>query len=290
MPPRIAIAIFILCNGFLVWQFRSSVKDGSSLARLSAQAARLTGERHEAQRLEGLERERLAASVAAAANAAEQSSLAARKWAEERERLQASISDLNARIAALTQSVDEVNMRLSGLGGMCAARLRVLNAAPTVISPQDAKGEDLERFREMLRAKNLERRFEGLNELAGIFEQVQKFESLPVRLSHFYNGWLMEALGEDFPKHQKIRLALERSLAECVELGVPLIANSDAGTDAQSLRNAVLDEIDESIFEVLSAGDTDCKERVGSKIRSTAFDDPLVAGVYRPLQRFFRHE
>ena len=290
MPPRIATAIFILCNGLLVWQFRVSVKDGSRLAHLRVEAAHLAGERHEAQRLKALERDKLAASVAAAANAAEQTSLAARKWDEERERLQAGISDLNARTAALTQSADAVNRRLSELGGICAARLRLLNAAPTVVSPQDARGEDLELFRKMLRAKNFERRFEGLSELAGIFQQVQKFEALPVRLSHFYNGWLKEVLGEDFPQHQKIRLALERRLAECVEIGVPLIANFDTGNEAQSLRNAVLDEIDESVFEALSAGDTDWKERVGSKIRSTAFEDPLVASVYRPLQRLFQHE
>jgi hypothetical protein len=75
-----------------------------------------------------------------------------------------------------------------------------------------------------------------------------------------------------------------------VEIGVPLIANFDTGNEVQSLRNAVLDEIDESIFEALSAGDTDCKERVGLKIRSTTFEDPLVADIYRPLQRLFQHE
>ena len=78
--------------------------------------------------------------------------------------------------------------------------------------------------------------------------------------------------------------------ASRLEIGVPLIANFDTGNEAQSLRNAVLDEIDESVFEALSAGDTDWKERVGSKIRSTAFEDPLVASVYRPLQRLFQHE
>ena len=290
MPLRIAIVIFLLCDGLLVWQLRSWVRDGSRLEQLRAGAARLKAEQNEAQRLVALEREKLAASVAAAGHACEQSRLAARKWDKEQGRLQANMSDLSARIAVLTQSADEVNARLSELGGMCAARLRLLNAAPTVISPEDAKGEELERVREILRAKNLERRFEGLSELDGILGQVQKFEALPVRLSHFYNGWLMEALGEDFPKHQKIRLALERRLAECVEIGVPLISNLDAGKESQVLRNAVLDEIDESIFETLSGIDADRKERIGSKIRSTSFDDPLTVGVYKPLQRLFQHE
>jgi hypothetical protein len=290
MPLRIAIAIFLLSNGLLVWQFRSWVRAGSQLAHLKAEAARLSAEQSEAERLEAIEEEKLAANLAAAEDAASQSRLNIAKAAQEQGRLQATIADLSARIASLHQAADAVNGRLSELGGICAARLRLLNAAPAVVSPQDAKGEDLERLREILRAKNLERRFEGLSELAGILSQIQKFEALPVRLSHFYNGWLMELLGEDFPKHEKIRLALERRIGECIEIGVPLIARVDHRKEAGVLRNAVLDEIDESIFEALSCGDAGVKDRISAKIRAAAFDDPLMAGVYQPLQRLFHHE
>jgi hypothetical protein len=138
--------------------------------------------------------------------------------------------------------------------------------------------------------KNLERKFEALNDMALILGRLSLYEKSAGRLSHFYNGWLMETLGDEFPKDERVRLALERRLGESIQIGVGVILKPVGEEGGDALRTAVFDKIDDSILNVLADANPDYKERIRLKVMSLNFQDPMIENVYKPLCRAFSRE
>jgi hypothetical protein len=288
MTRSVTLVITLAANFLLLYKFGSLIESGARLDGLRAETLRV--ERvYEDTRLQKLA----------------QSGDAARKMAEaevEIHRAELAIEEYRLRtttaeasIEALTKQIDEassldqsLNAYLKEHGKACAALLRSLNAKQTVAVPQDHT--EIGQFRELLRVKNLERKFEALNDMALILGTLSLYEKSAGRLSHFYNGWLMETLGDEFPKDERVRLALERRFGESIQIGIGVISKPVGERDSDVLRTAVFDEIDGSILNVLAEANPDCKERIRLKVKRLNFQDPMIENVYKPLCRAFSRE
>jgi hypothetical protein len=269
-------------------KFRTLVEARSRLGGLRLEALRIESV-HEQSRLRQLaQREEVARRMAKDEVEIQRAALAIEEY-----RLRT--ATMEASMVALTRQIDEassldqsLNAYLTEHGKACAALLRNVNAKQMVAVPQEHM--EIGQFRELLRVKNLERKFEALNDMALILGRLSLYEKSAGRLSHFYNGWLMETLGDEFPKDERVRLALERRLGESIQIGVGVILKPVGEKDSDALRTAVFDEIDASVLNVLADANPEYKERIRLKVMSLNFQDPMIENVYKPLCRAFSRE
>ena len=282
------LAITLSANILFLFKFGALLEAESRLGGLRAEALRIERVHGQARLRQVAQKEELGRRMAEAEVEMHRAELAIEEY-----RLRTATTEAN--IEALTRQIDEassldqsLNAYLTEHGKACAALLRSLNAKQTVAVPQDHM--EIGQFRELLRVKNLERKFEALNDMALILGRLSLYEKSAGRLSHFYNGWLMETLGDEFPNDERVRLALERRFGESIQIGVGVILKPVGERDSDALRTAVFDEIDESILNVLADANPDYKERLRLKVMSLNFQDPMIENVYKPLCRAFSRE
>ena len=285
MPRLFVLVITVASSSLLWWKMGALAEARFRLGELRARARQVEDAREQARRLEAAQKQKMARNVAEAARELERVQIEIEQCRAETGLKEGNIAELNRRLEEGSEADQSINAYLTERGKACASTLRKLNAKPTVLVPQDTT--EIEQFRELLRAKNLERKFEALNDIASIFGVLSLFEKSAVRLSYFYNGWLMEALGDDFPKDESVRLALERRFGESIAIGVGVIFRSAGEQGGDALRKAVFDEIDESVLKVLAEGKPDYNERIHPRIQALAFQDPMIGGIYKPLHQFF---
>ena len=288
MTRPVILAVALAANFLFLFEFGVLIKAGAQLGGLKAEALRIERVHEEARLRHLAQKEDVARRMAQAEVEIQRAALAIEDY-----RLRT--ATMEASIAALTRQIDEassldqsLNAYLTEHGKACAALLRNLNAKQMVAVPQEHM--EIGQFRELLRVKNLERKFEALNDMALILGRLSLYEKSAGRLSHFYNGWLMETLGDQFPKDERVRLALERRFGESIQIGVGVILKpvGEEGSDAH--RTAVFDKIDDSILNVLADANPDYKERIRLKVMSLNFQDPMIENVYKPLCRAFSRE
>lgn len=282
------LAITLSANILFLFKLGALLEAESRLGGLRAEALRIERVHGQARLRQVAQKEELGRRMAEAEVEMHRAELAIEEY-----RLRTATTE--ASIEALTRQIDEassldqsLNAYLTEHGKACAALLRSLNAKQTVAVPQDHM--EIGQFRELLRVKNLERKFEALNDMALILGRLSLYEKSAGRLSHFYNGWLMETLGDEFPKDERVRLALERRFGESIQIGVGVILKPVGERDSDALRTAVFDEIDESILNILADANPDYKERLRLKVMSLNFQDPMIENVYKPLCRAFSRE
>ena len=288
MTRSVILAVALAANFLFLFKFGVLIKTGAQLGGLKAKALRIERVHEEARLRHLAQKEDVARRMAQAEVEIQRAALAIEEY-----RLRT--ATMEASIAALTRQIDEassldqsLNAYLTEHGKACAALLRNLNAKQMVAVPQEHM--EIGQFRELLRVKNLERKFEALNDMALILGRLSLYEKSAGRLSHFYNGWLMETLGDEFPKDERVRLALERRLGESIQIGVGVILKPVGEEGSDALRTAVFDEIDDSILNVLADANPDYKERIRLKVMSLNFQDPMIENVYKPLCRAFSRE
>lgn len=288
MTRLLFLLITLLANVLVLVKFRALVEARSRLGGLRLEALRI--ERfHEQARLKQVARSQEAARrMAEATGEIQRLGLAIEEYRSRTAAIDASIAALSGQIDESSSRDRSINAYLMEHGKACAVLLRGLNAKQMVAVPRDNTG--IEAFRELLRAKNLERKFEALNDMASMLGGLSLHEKSAVRLSHFYNGWLTEALGDEFPKDDRVRLALERRFAESIQIGVGLILKPAGQGGDDALRKAVFDEIDGSVLDILAEGRPGYHERIQPKVMSIACNDPMIANVYQPLYRVFARE
>lgn len=282
------LVITLSANILFLFKLGALLEAESRLGGLRAEALRIERVHGQARLRQVAQKEELGRRMAEAEVEMHRAELAIEEY-----RLRTATTE--ASIEALTRQIDEassldqsLNAYLTEHGKACAALLRSLNAKQTVAVPQDHM--EIGQFRELLRVKNLERKFEALNDMALILGRLSLYEKSAGRLSHFYNGWLMETLGDEFPKDERVRLALERRFGESIQIGVGVILKPVGERDSDALRTAVFDEIDESILNILADANPDYKERLRLKVMSLNFQDPMIENVYKPLCRAFSRE
>ncbi len=288
MTRSVILAVALAANFLFLFKFGVLIKTGAQLGGLKAKALRIERVHEEARLRHLAQKEDVARRMAQAEVEIQRAALAIDEY-----RLRT--ATMEASIAALTRQIDEassldqsLNAYLTEHGKACAALLRNLNAKQMVAVPQEHM--EIGQFRELLRVKNLERKFEALNDMALILGRLSLYEKSAGRLSHFYNGWLMETLGDEFPKDERVRLALERRFGESIQIGVGVILKPVGEEGGDALRTAVFDEIDDSILNVLADANPDYKERIRLKVMSLNFQDPMIENVYKPLCRAFSRE
>lgn len=282
------LAIALSANVLFAFKFAALLEAESRLGGLRAEALQIERVHGQARLLQVAQREELARRMAEAEVEMHRAELAIEEYRLRTASTEASSEALKRQIVEASALDQSLNAYLTEHGKACAALLRSLNAKQTVAVPQDHI--ELGQFRELLRVKNLERKFEALNDMALILGRLSLYEKSAGRLSHFYNGWLMETLGDEFPKDERVRLALERRFGESIQIGVGVILKPVGERDSDALRTAVFDEIDESILNVLADANPDYKERLRLKVMSLNFQDPMIENVYKPLCRAFSRE
>jgi hypothetical protein len=282
------LAITLSANILFLFKFGALLEAESRLGGLRAEALRIERVHGQARLRQVAQKEELGRRMAEAEVEIHRAELAIEEYRSRTATTEANIEALTRQIDEASSLDQSLNAYLTEHGKACAVLLRSLNAKQTVAVPQDHM--EIGQFRELLRVKNLERKFEALNDMALILGRLSLYEKSAGRLSHFYNGWLMETLGDEFPKDERVRLALERRFGESIQIGVGVILKPVGERDSDALRTAVFDEIDESILNVLADANPDYKERLRLKVMSLNFQDPMIENVYKPLCRAFSRE
>ncbi len=282
------LAITLSANILFLFKFGALLEAESRLGGLRAEALRIERVHGQARLRQVAQKEELGRRMAEAEVEIHRAELAIEEYRSRTATTEANIEALTRQIDEASSLDQSLNAYLTEHGKACAVLLRSLNAKQTVAVPQEHM--EIGQFRELLRVKNLERKFEALNDMALILGRLSLYEKSAGRLSHFYNGWLMETLGDEFPKDERVRLALERRFGESIQIGVGVILKPVGERDSDALRTAVFDEIDESILNVLADANPDYKERLRLKVMSLNFQDPMIENVYKPLCRAFSRE
>lgn len=282
------LAITLAANILFLFKFAALLEAESRLGGLRAEALRIERVHGQARLRQVAQKEELGRRMAEAELEIHRAELAIEEYRSRTATTEANIEALTRQIDEASSLDQSLNAYLTEHGKACAALLRSLNAKQTVAVPQDHM--EIGQFRELLRVKNLERKFEALNDMALILGRLSLYEKSAGRLSHFYNGWLMETLGDEFPKDERVRLALERRFGESIQIGVGVILKPVGERDSDALRTAVFDEIDESVLNILADANPDYKERLRLKVMSLNFQDPMIENVYKPLCRAFSRE